>query len=66
MIKELKDFRSKCCNAEINVRETGVSQLSYGEEYNCEKCDKKLNVERVFKDRSRFFKEINELLKDNK
>ncbi len=35
---------SKCCNAYIDVKESGVSQLSFDVEFTCSKCSKKLDL----------------------
>jgi len=32
--------KSKCCNAKLNIEESGVSQLSYDVDFFCSKCGK--------------------------
>ena len=39
------DKKSKCCDAEILWKESGVSQLSYDVSKKCSKCGKELELE---------------------
>lgn len=39
--------KSSCCNAEINIQESGVSQLSYDVDFTCSRCGKKLEDVKV-------------------
>ena len=39
----MEERKSKCCNAMIAVKESGVSQMSYDLECTCSKCGKELN-----------------------
>lgn len=40
-----EEKKSPCCDAKINWKESGVSQLSYDVEKTCSKCGKKLKLE---------------------